>query len=274
MPSPALLAAAYTGTLGRLADHTERLLVVLFDSLDTYDNGDQFHDQAQPIVTAAAQATIDTTAGYLDATGFTPTTTSDLIIGDVAARCYDPFDRLGASLAKQYSLPDAMAGARSQAAALGDDAVHRTARDAMAQMVPGHDIWHRRLSGGCCQWCMKLSAVEFRSAGDAQFGHAHCRCIPIPTGDVAAHNAAIRKGEGFDAHAEDLYDQRDARRSLRKQAKTAQKHSDQAAQEALTEPDPQRRDRLETRAQEWETRAEAAAERLRILETGTHHLAA
>lgn len=272
MPSAAALAGAYAGTLGRLADRTERILLVLFDSLDTYDNGDLFHEQAQPYVAAAAQATIDTTGGYLDASGFTPSATSDLIVADAAARCFDPFDRLASDLSKGFPWGDALAGARSQAAALADDAVHRTARDAMAQMAPDHRQWYRRLSSGCCQWCMKLSAVEFRSAGDATFGHAHCRCVPIPSGEVAIHNAAIRGGEGFDARAEDLYDQRDARRSLKKQAENAQRRSEQARTEQLTESDPVRRERLSVREQEWETRAEAAAERLRILETGTHLL--
>ena len=87
----AALAGAYAGTLDRLADHTERLLVVLFDSLTDYENGDQFHDQARPIVTAAAQATIETTAGYLDASGFTPTAPSDLVAADAAA-CNDSLE--------------------------------------------------------------------------------------------------------------------------------------------------------------------------------------
>jgi hypothetical protein len=271
MAAGAVLAAAYAETLALLADETTAQTLAVFDALGTYGNGDAFHDQARPIVEAAAQATIDTTGGYLDASGFNPTTPSDLIVADAAARCYDPFDRLARNLARGMDFAEALAGARSQVEALGDDSVHRTARSAMAQMA-GEGPFIRRLSSGCCQWCMKLSAVEFRTAGDATFGHAHCRCVPVPTGEVAIHNAAIRGGEGFDARAEHLYDQRDARRSLRKQISTARRRSEQARIEQVTEPDPVRRERLSIREQEWETRAEAAAERLRILETGSHRL--
>lgn len=274
MVSPAVLAGTYAATLGRLADTTEGLLVVLFDSLDNYENGDQFHEQAQPIVAAAAQATIDTTSGYLDASGFTPAATSDLIVADAAARCFDPFDRLARNLSNGMGFDEALAGARSQAGAIGDDAVHRTARNSLAQMMGGEGTWMRRLSAGCCQWCMKLSTVEFASPADCTFGHTHCRCIPVPTRNVAGHNATIRDRDGFDAQAEHLYDQRAARRSLRNQVKTAERRSKQARIDQITEPDPARRERLSIREQEWETRAEAAAERLRILETGSHQLAA
>ena len=273
MASPAALAQAYTRTLARLADHTQRLLIVQFDGLTTYENGDAFHNKARPVVEAAAQATVDTTGAYLEAAGYTPGAASDLVVADAAARCYDPFDRLARNLSNGMSFTDALAGSRSQVAALGDDAVHRTARDSMAQMGPRTD-WMRHLAGGCCSWCMKLSSVVFDYAGQATFGHAHCRCVPVPTGAVADHNAKIRGAEGFDPHAEDLFDQRQARKSLRDQAKNAQKRSKQARIEALTETDPARLERLSIREQEWETRAEAANERLRILETGTHLLTA
>ncbi len=273
MVSAVALAGAYTAQLGRLADETERRLAILFDSLDTYDNGDLFRDQARPVVSAAAQATIDVTGGYLDASGFTPAAPSELIVADAAARCYDPFDRLARNLSKGMEFAEALTGARSQATALGDDAVHRTARNAMAQMGPS-GTWMRRLAAGCCQWCMKLSSVEFNGPGEATFGHSHCRCVAVPTGAVAGHNGSIRDAEGFDAAAEDLFDKRKARRSLADQAKNARRRSEQARLEQITEPDPARRERLSIREQEWETRAEAAAERLRILETGTHRLAA
>jgi hypothetical protein len=272
----ATIAARYTLTLERIADRTQRALVRLYGSLDTYDelDADRFHDLGQPIVRAAATAAQNTTGTYLyAATGTPPAAPSPLIVADAASRLYDPFDRLARNLASGMPYTDAVAGGLSQADALGDDAVFRTARASMSQMTDLTD-WQRRLSSKCCQWCMKLAGVVFDNAGQATFGHPHCRCVPVPVAAVGDHNDRIRDDAGFDAQAENLYDQRAARKRLADSTRIAQRNSQQAATEALTEPDPRRRDRLETRAQEWETRAEATAERLRILETGTHRLAA
>lgn len=269
------LATTYTATLNLAADRTQAALVALFDSLGTYDETTawEFHGNARPVVEAAATAALEQTSAYLEAQGVTAAL-PELLVADAAARCFDPFDRLARNLANGKTWPDAIDGARSVAASLGDDAVFRTARDGMAWMAVDMRDWQRRLSTGCCQWCMKLSSVVFDSAGQATFGHAHCRCVPVPVDAIGDHNASVRDSAGFDAKAEALYDQRHAISRIKRSQRTAERNSADAAKQALTEPDPARRERLETRAQEWETRAEVAAERLRIIQTGTHRLAA
>lgn len=276
MVSAVALAGTYSLVLNRIADRTQIGLANLFDQLDIGSPiaADLFHDNARPIVEASATAAVETTTGYIASLGAEPAPISELVIADAAARCYDPFDRLARNLANGMGWDEAVAGARSVAEALGDDTVFRTARNTMAQTAPTGYGWKRRLSTGCCQWCMKLSSVEFDGPGEATFGHAHCRCVAVPSDGIGDHNATVRDAAGFDPQAENLYDQRKARRSLRDQAKTARKRSEQARLEQTIEPDPARRERLSIREQEWETRAEAADERLRILETGTHQLAA
>lgn len=276
MTATVALAGAYTATLNRLADHSQATLERIYTGLGSWDDlaADQFHSLAKPLVTATAQAAMDATAGYLVALGTEPAPPSDLVVADAAARCYDPFDRLGHDLLQGLSWDDAVAGGRSAASALGDDAVFRTARNGLAQMGVDMRNWQRRLSSGCCQWCMKLSHVVFDSAGQATFGHAHCRCVPVPVDAIGDYNAAIRDANGFDPEAERRFDQRHATNNLRKQIRTADRRQAEAQRQLLTEQDPARRDRLETRVQEWETRGEAARERLRIAETGSHRLAA
>jgi len=270
------LTSAYADTLDLIASRTARLLTGLFDSLPTLDEDAAwaFHAEAKKITEAAALAAIDTTTGYLAASRIPLADVSPLVVADAGTRCFDPFERTWRNLGSGMPWEDAVAGGRAVVEAVADDAVHRTARVGMAQLGANHTRWQRRLSSSCCQWCMKLSSVVFMSAGEATFGHAHCRCVPVPADAIGDHNEQLREAEGFDASAEKLWDQRKARTSLRKQAAHADRRSKAAAREALTEPDPVRRDRLETRAQEWETRSEAAAERLRIMETGTHRLAA
>lgn len=276
MPPAVLVASRYAAALNRLADRSQTALERLYVGLGSYDEvaADRFHDLAKPLVERVATATVNTTSSYLyTVTGAPVFPPSPLVVADAAARMYDPFDRLARNLANGMPWTEAVDGGRSQAAALGDDAVFRTARQSMGQMTDMRD-WKRRLSGGCCQWCMKLADVVFDFADQATFGHSHCRCLPVPVDAIGSHNDQVREANGFDAQAEHLWDQRQNRKRLKDSAKNAQQRSDAAAAEALTEPDPKRRDRLETRAQEWETRAEAANERLRILETGSHRLAA
>lgn len=276
MSNRAAVATAYAATLENLADHAQRSLALLWASLATYDDigADQFHATATAITTQFATAAANTTSGYLlTITGTPPPPAPQLFVADAAARCFDPFDRLGRLLADGTPYQEAVTSGQAVAEALGSDSVYRTARSTMGAISEGSRVqWQRRLQGKCCPWCMKLSSVVFDSAGQATFGHANCRCLPVPADVIGDHNTAIRDAEGFDPQAEKLYDQRHARKRLRDSAKTATKRSEQAARDALTEPDPLRRDRLETRAQEWETRAEAASERLRIMETGTHRL--
>lgn len=273
---PGINPDVFTDTLEALSEAARSDLLALFDSLPSYDEAaaSLFHDAAKPIARAAAQASADLTTAYLSTIIDSPPPPSSLTIEDAAARMYDPFERIGRNLANGMSNAEAVAAGRSQVDALATDTVYRTARTGMAEQAFDMNDWQRRLRSDCCQWCMKLSSVVFDTAGQATFGHPHCKCIAFPVSELGDHNLEVRKAEGFDAEAEKLWDQRKARRRLRESIANSQKRSAQAAADASRAMTPERRDVLETRAQEWETRAEAAAERLRIMETGTHRLAA
>lgn len=276
MVSQVQITDAFTRVLDHLADTTQARLVATFDTLGGYDEDAAwlFRSRVRPLITSAAQASINASSGYLTALGMEVGPASGLVVADSAARCLEPFDRLGRNLNSGMQWMDAVTGARSMASALGDDAVYRTARNGIAQMSKTPVKWQRRLSSKCCDWCMNLSGVEFFSAAQATFGHNRCRCVPVPLAAIGDRNAKIRESEGFDELAQRRFNGRVERRRIQDQERLAARRSREAAAEALTEPDPIRRERLETRAQEWETRSEAAAERLRIFDTGSHLLAA
>jgi len=273
------LNLAYSDTLDGLAGGLRATLLALWDALGAYDDAaiNAYREQAAPLMEGAALATVDMTTAYLEQLGIETVEVSPLIAADAAARVHDPWDRLAANLGREMPFDEALAGARSQVDSTATDTVYRSARVGMAQAAPGVTQWRRQLhpeqsKTGCCQWCMKLTTAVFYSAGDAIFGHNRCKCMPQPAGLAVKPNAKARADQGFDANAERLYNKRNARTRLRKSVTTAERRKSEALKELRRERDPQRRDRLETRAQEWETRAEAAAERLRILETGTHIL--
>ena len=85
---------------------------------------------------------------------------------------------------------------------------------------------------------------------------------------MASHNRTIIDAAGGDVEVR-KYKQLG---KLRQSERIARRRQEQARRELLTETDPARRDRLGIREQEWETRAERAAERVRLLTTGTHQL--
>lgn len=258
----------YARTLDRIANAARRGLLTFWDALDTYDEASQllFVEQAAPLLDAAATATVAATDAYMATIGVDPTAGYDAtIVADATARAFDPFDRLARNLSNGMPWEDAIVGARSVASDLGNDAVFRTARTSMAVKGATLTDWQRKLRGGCCQWCMKLSSVVFDFAGDATFGHANCRCIPFPVEQVADANAATRADEGFDAKAEALYNQRQAANRQRQSARNARSRAEQARTELATEADPGRRLRLERRAADWDARAEAADLRAGLL---------
>jgi hypothetical protein len=261
----------FTDLLRDLSDVTQRALVALWDSLDDYGDRGQtmFYEMARPLMEAAAAAAQDATTGYLTSAGVTLDAAADPIFAaDAAARVYDPFDRLARNLASGMEWDDALAGARTVVNSLGTDSVYRSSRDTIAQTAYRSGEWKRRLSGDCCQWCMKLSNVTFDFASEAMFGHANCRCVPLPvTRDLNASNATVRKSEGFDPAAEERYDQAQAQARVRRSARTARKRRDEAAAELATEADPARRLRLEQRVESWDVRAEAADKRLALMDT-------
>ncbi len=259
---------AYARTLDRIANAVRRGLLSIWDALPAYDEASQllFVEQAAPLLDAAARATVAATDAYMATIDVDPRSDrDDLIVADATARAFDPFDRLARNLSKGMPWEDAITGARSVASDVGNDSVFRTARTSMAWKGWQLTDWQRRLQGGCCQWCMKLSSVVFDTAGDATFGHANCRCLPFPVEEVAGANEAVRAEEGFDAKAEALYNQRQAATRQRQSASNARSRADQARTELLTEDDPARRQRLEQRAQDWDARAEAADLRAGLL---------
>lgn len=268
MPVPEAVTTRYAATIAHLSKRAQLDLLRLWDSLTSWDyaDADSFRAAGQPIVRAAAQAALDTSSAYASLYtdgAFSPA--SPLIVPDAAARLYDPFDRFGHLIAEGSSWVDALDGARSAASALGQGSVYRTARQALADMIPGV-LWQRRVSGASCSWCLSRAGAIFNSAGDATFGHDNCDCLAMPVDAIGEHNDKVLAERGFDkstAKAERVA--ADNRRSLRSQSKTARKHSEQARLEGLVETDPVRRERLSIREQEWETRAERAEDRLRQL---------
>jgi hypothetical protein len=265
----------YATALARLSARSSASLTRIWDALpgQSIEDSLEFHRQAAPVVRATATASIDLTTAYAATLTDQLADPSELIVDDAVAHLFDPFDRYARLAGTDPA--QAAAGARSVASSVGHDAVYRTARHTMAEVVPAGTFtsWVRLVTGKSCNWCMNLSGVEFFSASAATFGHAKCDCVPVPTTTGAARNAATRKAAGWDDQAATQYRQRHHRTNLRRQASTARKRSEQARLDQITETDPIRRERLSIREQEWETRAERADERLRLLDTGTHRLA-
>lgn len=253
----------------RIARRTTMDLLRLWDGLETWTpaDADAFHAAAQPYVRNAATASVDLTESLASLIVDEPAPVGTLVVDDAAARLYDPFDRLGHALSKGIPWPDAAADARSVVATLGRDSVYRTGRVALAQACvdSGVDRWQRRLGPSSCDWCLRLAKETWPTAAAAAFGHDNCNCIPIPAESIGDHNdrmLAQRMEQGDFEADQAAYDQR---RSLRRQAATARRRQLEARDEGLVEIDPQRRERLSVREQEWETRAELAEDRLRLL---------
>jgi hypothetical protein len=268
----------YAARLDQLATRSATRIATLFDQVAPWSpvDSDRFHAAATPYLAGAAQAAVDTTAAY--ATVLYPTVqlgvVSTLIVADAAARAYTPFDRIAHLLKTGAPMSQATVEGRAVAAALGHDTIYRPARQAIGQLIP-EPGWRRRVHATSCDWCLELSSVEFDSAEAATFGHDNDKCIAVPSGVLGNHNQRIIDQRGFnrpEAVAERA--SHDQRVALQQQVRTAQKHQRLAHDQLATETDPVRRERLSIREQEWETRAEAAAERLRILTIGSHRLAA
>lgn len=264
-------AERYAASTARLASRTAAGLLRLWDSLDSWTVEDSlaFHAAARPVVRSSATAALDLTRAYASTLTDQIDAPSELIVDDAVARIWDPFDRGAGRLAAGADWAEAAASAREAARALGQDTVYRTARQSIAEMVNLPGGWVRLVTGRSCNWCMSLSSVTFPTAAAATFGHSHCDCLPVPAGDGHEANARTRASAGWDDQAEARWDARADRRRLAGQERTARRHQEQARVEQLTETDPARLERLSIREQEWETRAERAAERLRFLETGS-----
>lgn len=264
------------GTLDRLAAATDRALIAAWSALGSYDVEDSllWHATARPIVLGSADAAADVMVTYAEATYGVSAPVSPLLIADAGARTFDPFDRIAALVANGHTQLEAQAAARPVVSALGRTTVYRTGRQATAEQPIAASSWVRKLNPGACDWCMAMSREEWPSAADAAFGHDNCGCVPVPADAIGDENVKARKAAGFDEAAERRYTHRSQMTQLRRSERTARKRQAQARADQLTETDPARLERLSIREQEWETRAERAAERLRILATGSHRLAA
>lgn len=271
-------ADRYQANLEVLAGRTSAALLRawVYASPWDFDGEGRFHAVAKPIAIGAATAAVNTSVAYarVSAPDLATGTPSPLIVADAGARMFTPFETLSSRLATGERWTDAVGTAREVVVALGSDVVHGPARQAVADVMPGASPWVRRLNSGACEWCLNLSGVQWPTASSATFGHSRCACVAVPVGDAGDHNDRLRAEAGFDQQAKNLYRVRDQRARLRDSEALARRRQAQAQADQLTEVDPARRERLSIREQEWETRAEHAAERLRLLETGTHRLAA
>jgi len=114
----------------------------------------------------------------------------------------------------------------------------------------------RRVSGRCHVY--NLSTEDGWYSANGILVH-NCDCVVVPVSESAAHNERVIGERNF---TPENYSQR---QSLQKQVRTAKRRQDEARQAQLSESDPVCLERLSTREQEWETRAEFAQERLQLL---------
>lgn len=261
--APRAITATYAQQVDRLAAETRKRLLRIWDSCAPWSPADidRFHDIAEPLIRAAAQAGVDLSTTYLE--NVLPDVAlrkvSPLLIDDAAARLYDPSDRIGKLIDSGASFDEAAIAARDVVDTLGHNAVYNSARQATAEVAGSHTEWSRQVSAGCCDWCLSFAGEVWYSAAGAGFGHDNDKCLAVPSG--AADNQGFVDQAGGDK-AVKQYKQAS---SLRRSEKTARRNQEQARKDGLTETDPARRERLSIREQEWETRAERAAERLQLL---------
>lgn len=250
---------AYAATVQQLADEAERTLGGLWDGLGSWDEPDtaRFRELAKPYlqdVARAAQLAAETYSFEL--TGAVPEPAT-LLVDDAGARVLDSFDRYARILGEGGDWESARRSGGRVARIVGHDTAFRSARITLGQL-PGTG-WQRRVTGKSCDWCLSFARIVFDTAAQASFGHDYCDCLVVPTTEAARHNDQIIGERRFDP---ETYSQR---RSLEQQIRTARRRQDEARTAQLDEPDPARRERLSIREQEWETRAEFAQDRLRLL---------
>lgn len=272
-------------TAGRFHDRIEalantttaRLTRAWLASTAAADAEAAWFEVARPLVRAAATQAAGLAAAYARASY--PNSdlgqVSGLIIPDAVARTQDPWGRVWRGLAEQEPWDAATNSAGGVVAAVADDATAGVARDTTADILaPLRLQWGRRLNAGACKWCMSMASYTWPTAHEASFGHTRCRCTPVPVDDLGDHNDTVTAAAGWDRQAEKAYRKRHQVARLRESEDVAKRRSREAAEQLRTERDPDRRERLSQREQDWETRAERAAEKRRILETGSHRLAA
>lgn len=259
-----------------LSEVSSRRLLRAWDAVVAVGGGEaEWIAAARPLLAGAAGAAVNLSAAYaaLTAPEIKPSPVSQLIVPAAAAHAQDPMMTVGKLLGQGLDWGSATAEARTVVESVGSDAVMGAGRESLVYYLPDVPCV-RRLNSNACPWCLSLSGVVWPSYDSASFGHANCKCVPTPVGDVGDHNDRAREAAGWDDQAKITYKARAQIAQLKKSEDIALKRSRDAAAEALSETDPARLERLSIREQDWETRAERAAERRRILETGSHRLAA
>lgn len=272
----------FQGRLEGLTIITSRRLLRLWDQIIANGGGeDEWIRAARPIATGAAVTAAGLAAAYaqIAAKAYATGTPSPLIVADAAARIHEPLLVVSQALGEGAAWAEATTTARSAVDGLGSNVVMNTGRQTVAERIP-YVKAIRQLDANACDWCLSLSGVVWPSMDAASFGHTHCHCTPTPILDpksLAAavdHNDTAKAAAGWDDRKAATYKVRQQISRLRQSEQDAMARSKAAAKAARTETDPARLERLSIREQDWETRAERAAERRRILETGTNQLAA
>lgn len=271
-------ADRYQANLEVLAGRTSAALLRAwaYASPWDFDGEGRFHAVAKPIAIGAATAAVNTSVAYarVSAPELATGTPSPLIVADAGARMFTPFEVVSARLGEGERWVDAIEAGRRATDALGSTVVLRSARSASADLVPAYGPYVRRLNGQPCNRCISISGVQWPTYASADFGHTDCKCVPVRVADAGDQNDRVLASVGFTGDPKQAFKLEQRTASYRSQIRNAKARQEQARRDQLTEVDPARRERLSIREQEWETRAEHAAERLRVLETGTHQLAA
>lgn len=279
---PVLAAEHYQLRLEGLSALTSARLLGLWDTITRRGGGeDEWIRAARPIATGAATAAVDLSAAYaqIAARRYATGTPSPLIVADAAARIHEPLLVVSKTLGEGATWAEATEAARTTIEGLGSDTVMGPGRQALADRIP-YVKAIRQLDSKACDWCISISGVIWPSMDAASFGHTSCHCTPAPIlgpetfQKASAHNQAHRDAVGWDDSKAATYKVRAQISRLKESERNATARSKAAAKAARTESDPARLERLSIREQDWETRAERAAERRRILETGTHLLPA
>lgn len=264
----------FAAHLERIADDATVTLTRLWDWVsDRPDAEDVWILTARPILRGAASAAVDLSAGFAVAVEGTAGTASDLIVPTAVSHVWDPIEVTHQALGGGHDWTAATRRAADTVDALASDTVMASGRQAAGERLTTRTTWTRRVNIGACRWCLNLSSTEWPSAAAATFGHARCRCIAIPSAFIGDWNDRQRAVQDHRDRQKETYEVRDQITRLRRSERHAMERSRAAARELAAERDPARRERLSMREQDWETRAERAAERRRLLETGSHRLA-
>lgn len=296
MADPAALIRTTQAMVADLADLTAAELVAMWDELGSWSDPDleRFATRARPMTTATATASARAQAALLAGLEEIAPPTLDLveIVDDALLRLREPFAATwhAASVGRPWT--DAVGAGRSTADAVGRDIAWQSSRAAMAQAsetVTLGDLWKpsryqqrptayqranwdrpawptfvRVVSGTSCRWCQMVASRDYYSAESATFGHNRCDCMVVPKSAEADEiNRKILADTGYSADQVTADMARYSRReSLTRSAETADRRMAKAQAELRSERNPARRERLETRIQEWETKAERARDSL------------